>query len=539
MARTGKRKQLEIDTIQSSGIGEIGDLADGEGDLLIGGSDDSDNLADLADVQAKVLATPIATNENERAWPKCIGRVLTFEQLCDYMGKFNELQWSHAMVYLYRFWPIILREPKYIDVITEVQQLSLDYIVSQFGGGKYKLIVTDTDRKDRKNVCEAYLKISQVDHEPILNVDELDKGHRDNRSYVEHLIAKGILDQEGNSMATQQKSQGGDNLTVLANTMQNVVNQLLSERRQNNAPKQGMDEAVITRSLDMMSGAYKTALDTAIKQGNTSEVDQLGKIMQTFQNLMQMMKPTSGDSNLKELLAIQADGYKSQLAMMDKMMTMMQANKNPDSQIDGVLGMIGKVKEIFGLEAVGGSSHKPSTLETIMEKAPMVLDPLARITENLYNSFLMKKGMGGVTQARPATASGMVAQTQALPAGQVASAEGQLNPENEASNMNSDLGFDPVAFVNQYGPIILQWINGNKTGDELAEWVESGFGSTTYLAIRNIGKEKMLRAMKLVPEYWQLIQPIELQVNEFIDQFISYADVPVDSDSDGKGELVQ
>lgn len=504
---------------------------------------DDNSLVDLESAEAQL---PVTSSETERVWPKPPGKTLTFEQLCEYMGSFNTLQWSHAMVYLYRFWPIIYRDPKYIDVITEAKQLDLEYIISQFGGGKYKLLVTDTDRKDSKQVCEAYLKISHIEHEPILNYDEVDKGHRDNRTYVERLIAKGILDQGGNTVSSQTKPiQGGNDLTVLASTMQSVVNQLLSERRQGNTNKTGIDEAVITRSLDMMSGAYKTALDTAVKQGNPNEVDQLTKIMSTFQTIMQMVKPDANanrqsDTLWEKILSMQSENHKVQLEVMKELLKNNQAAKNPDSQLDGLLGLLGKMKEIFGLDTISGSSHKPSTLETIMEKAPLVLDPLARIAENVYNGLLMRKGMSGVSQPirQPANAA---INPQALSAGDQPNRGVEMNPGNPTvnatENIDSELGFDPVAFVNQYGPIILQWINSNKTGDELAEWVESGFGSTTYLAIRNIGKEKMLRAMKMVPEYWQLIQPIEQQVSVFIDEFIGYADMPIEGD--GEKETVQ
>ena len=476
-----------------------------------------------------------------REWVPPPGRTLTWDQLTNWLGKFNTEQWSHCSIYVYRQWPLVYREPKYIDIITDSTQLTLDYFISQFGGGKYKLIITDTDTRGSKNLAECYLKISHIEYEPIIDLEGLDKGHKDNKTFVERLKAKGILDSEGNDVSkqptTQQVQQASGDLAVLSTTMQNVVNQLLRERTQSmNQGKSGLDEQVITRSMDLMSGAYKTALDTAVKQGNTSEVDQITKVMAMFTQLVQLMKPDKAEGGVWEkLLTIQAESHKAQMELMKEMIRNTTTQKDQGNQLEGLLGVLSKVKDIFGFEAPHGSSHRPSTLETILEKAPVILDPLARITENIINATQLRRGITAVPTASremipaatAATAEANPPQRGNLSTQDIVNKEQQRQAnmtQEDYNNLVRELGFDPKAFVNQYGPIILQWLNNGRTGDELAEWVENGFGTATYLSIKNIGTEKIVKALKIVPEFWNNVASFEPQVVEFVDQFVAYGE---------------
>ena len=475
-----------------------------------------------------------------REWPPLPGRTMTWDQLTNWAATFNVEQWSHLSIYVYRQWPLVYREPKYIDIITDSTQLTLDYFISQFGGGKYKLIIVDNDTRGTKNRAECYLRISHIEYEPIIDLEGLDKGHKDNKTFVERLKAKGILDSDGNDMSkqptTQQVQQASGDLAVLSTTMQNVVNQLLRERTQSmNQGKSGLDEQVITRSMDLMSGAYKTALDTAVKQGNTSEVDQITKVMAMFTQLVQLMKPDKAEGGVWEkLLTIQAESHKAQMELMKEMIRSNATQKDQGNQLEGLLGVLSKVKDIFGFETSHGSSHRPSTLETILDRAPVILDPLARITENIINATQLRCGLTGVPTASREMVPAVVTGAEANPPqrGNL-STQDMVNKEQQRqanmtqedyNNLVRELGFDPKAFVNQYGPIILQWLNNGRTGDELAEWVENGFGTATYLSIKNIGTEKIVKALKIVPEFWNNVASFELQVVEFVDQIVAYGE---------------
>jgi len=108
--------------------------------------------------------------------------------------------------------------------------------------------------------------------------------------------------------------------------------------------------------------------------------------------------------------------------------------------------------------------------------------------------------------------------------------------QEDYHNLVRELGFDPKAFVNQYGPIILQWLNNGRTGDELAEWVENGFGTATYLSIKNIGTEKIVKALKIVPEFWNNVASFEPQVVEFVQQFVAYGESGSSGEDEGESE---
>lgn len=504
--------------------------------------DDGSGLIDLGDepLVEDFPAESVPIETDLRKLPKCPSAYLKYDQLIEYLTTLTALHWSHVMVYIYRVWPIVYRDPKYIDCVASLEEVKEERIISEFGGGVYKLMVCDLDLKRNTKISEAKLTISHVDHEPILNYAELDTSHRDNKSFVQRLIAKGVLDQNGNviganTVQQQQAREAGD-IGALTATLQQVVNSLLQERRQAQSQgKTGIDEQVIKQSLDMVGGAYKSALETAVKQGNVGEVDQMSKVMSMFTQMIGLLKPAESTSTtmFEKILAIQADNHKAQLDLMREMMKARNDVQNPGGQLEGVLGMIEKVKNIFGLEA--GSVGKPSTLETVLDKAPTILDSLTKITGNFAQITTARAAMAGVAPRPAAPSPGAMISPSAQPIPPSATIIGPEAQTLQSPTIVDDLGFDPIAFCNQYGPTILSWINNNKTGYELAEWVEGGFGTTVYLSIRNIGKAKILRAMQMVPEYWQLIAPIQPQAEQFIDEFIAYADTPADGEDEPGG----
>lgn len=524
MARRSKAHEIPTD-LEGSIVTEP--PPDGDSGLI-----DLENEPISADLPIESLPLEV----NLRELPKCPSRYLKYDQLLDYLTPLSDLQWSHIIVYGYRAWPIIYRDPKYIFCASTLKEIQEDSIASEFGGGVYKLVVNDLDRKSNQTVAEAKLTISHIDHEPILNYTELDTGHRDNKSYVEKLKAKRILDQEGNLIGVgnvtqaQSQQQQGD-IGALTATLQQVVNSLLQERRQAQGQgKSGIDEQVINRSLDLVGGAYKSALETAVKQGNVSEIDQMSKVMQMFTQMLTLLKPAESSSSglMDKIFTMQAENHKAQLEMMRELLKSRNESQNAGSQVDGLLGMIEKVKNIFGLES--GGAGKPSTLETVLDKAPTILEQVSKITGNIAQVQAMRAGMSGIQPKQQVQTGALLSpQSQPIPAA-AQTVEGAI----PVPTINDELGFDPVQFCNQYGQIFLQWINSGKSGYELAEWVENGFGTAVYLGVANIGKEKLIKAMQAVPQYWQLIAPIQPQAEQFIDEFIAYQNADEDDTANGQ-----
>ena len=66
-------------------------------------------------------------------------------------------------------------------------------------------------------------------------------------------------------------------------------------------------------------------------------------------------------------------------------------------------------------------------------------------------------------------------------------------------------------------------------GDEFAERVCDNFGARTYDSfIEGNPKETLLPIFQSIPEAWQLLQPFEIALPKFLEEFYAYAEAPED-----------
>lgn len=132
-------------------------------------------------------------------------------------------------LYLYRLWPVIDlnlvgKKFSYIDKFAGPDECDLDAIMRKWGRGKYKICLTDSNRKGfDQRLCEATFEVDNPDFEPASEFGwrELDLGSPQNASFVQSLRLRGLLPKEG-----EETMQGSDTAAVSALTQ--LVREVIS-----------------------------------------------------------------------------------------------------------------------------------------------------------------------------------------------------------------------------------------------------------------------------------------------------------------------
>ena len=424
----------------------------------------------------------------EKKFPPRPGNKITWDEALKYLASFDpEKHWSHCIVYVWRLWPIIIKDhPKYIDKITSMENMSYEYMKSVHGGGTYKFIIADTDRREKE--IEFTLQIPITEAMPKINYEELDIGHRENKSYVQKLIAEGIITPEGKPMFDEKHR---TEISAVVSGMQSIIQQLLAERQ--NAPR-GADAEALNRSMDLLSTAYNKAIEAAAAHNEKDAVDQLTKVVEVVRSMVEQSKPKQDDSIWPQILQLQRESHDRQMELMRQLVETVKSQGKPESWLDEFM----KLKEVFGLKL----SHERGTdsmLETVLRYAVPLSESIGRIVANVA-------ALRGVTPQPPPGAG---------PPATVPAPSPNPNP-----NPSLDPKDEFKSVLRQYGGLILNAINTGVSGADFAYSIVQLFGMPMYGMIRNIGKDNILEAMKSTPEFYDQVKFIMPQVEQFVTEFL-------------------
>lgn len=433
----------------------------------------------------------------------------------DWVNEVDESEFDHLVPYLYRTWPIIDRQrvdskaSLNIDKLGDKQTLSLDYIKQTHGNGSYKITVNDVNKAVNGKggtIGSVYLDIKEPGLDPILRLDELDFGHRENKVYVDRLIAQGKITADGKeTQVTPIQNTGND--PALMQLVTGLV-QKLTDNRNTPAPKDTTAETI----GQMYSKASETMMQM-VKDNSKTDNDPL-KMLSALKDLLP--KQDSGEGMLALVLKLQNDSQAREQATMLKLMELMQAKQETESDIDKLI----KFKELglFG-GGDGGSNHKRSTLEILAEAgAPILGKVFDTVQLILQGNMLAKAGLVPPSPSQPQ-------QQPPQQAPQLAKGENVIEmPVPQETDQFTQL-------LTQYGGMIVQAINTKTPGDAFAESIETLFSPVVYQSIAGLGKEEIIKRLQSVPLVWNQIGGAPQLVNQFIDEFIAYG-----SQEEGEGE---
>ncbi len=447
--------------------------------------------------------------------PKPADRV-DFDALVSWCKLLTPVMWSHVVIYVYRWLPVIRREPKYIDVISQMEDLNLDYMISKHGGGKFGFYVTDTDKRENKQVFEASLTVP-MSYDPILDYDELDRTCKDNRSYVDNLKARRILDVEGNVITKKDsQSMSSDNVGVVREIVGLVksLNNDQQERLKRTIEPEGGGVGkslsdILIKKLEQEDPnkqlATMTALITAMRSMMPEPPKQDGGLKDTIGIIIPMftqMMSSQAESN-KQLMAVQSENSKM---MIEAIKEMKGQGKDPLDSIDKILGITEKIRD-----AGGGDNVKRGTTEILVDAARDILPAVfGNIRDMMVLAKMGPQGLGVTPSQQP--------QQQAQP-------QAQATPGLPAAQ--GDDIVELVTVLQQVKVILMKNIMDGKDGVDVADQMVGLFGMPAHAAIAKHGEEKLLEAAKSIPDFWNpLVQAYgeEYLVN-WVHEFVNFKDI--------------
>jgi hypothetical protein len=98
--------------------------------------------------------------------------------------------------------------------------------------------------------------------------------------------------------------------------------------------------------------------------------------------------------------------------------------------------------------------------------------------------------------------------------------------------------------LRQFMPMLLTAVNQGGDGYGLAKTVIALFGRSTYDQASSLGKDKIIQLIKMEPDLWAQVAPIEARFNRFLEEFTGYDEkvdvqprkaVPSESDGESLG----
>lgn len=473
-----------------------------------------------------------------RRFPPIPGFNPSLEQLGEWLKLLDDDMWSHLSVYLYRQWPMIVRQmsdpdnPKYIDIITKMQVEDglTEHIQNTHGGGKYKIWVVDLDQKSAKgkystSIMEPTFKIDWNLYEPKLNLKEVDISNKNNVGFITQMVNKGVMDAKGNILQPTQQIGNGSGADIAAE-MNKTFKEFFGMYTTMDKDKQTTINTMLKESIGK-KGDDTGVTQLLLEKMKQDDPNKTTATMVSLINAMKEMQPKQDNSMINLLItqmnqsAMQMQqSFERQMKMMETMFTQQNSAKEEKSDdfIDKLIKYKTAMPELFGN---GGREPKKELGELILEGAREFALPAI----GLVSQFLqMNKGVAPIVpvteqQARDVAAqAGMGAQPSPQAQHQqqrVIEMPSQPNQPNQPqTNAVKDSSGKPILDPNnltpcqrlliQYGGMLITAIKAGRNGAEIADSLEGAkpLLGDVYGMLKAQGGEKILEAMESIPEFW-------------------------------------
>lgn len=477
--------------------------------------DDDESPASPVDTATDQLDDPelvspssynVASRLNEAQKAKITARKLPplpprvkFEEFIDYWKQLSTEQKDHIVIYWYRLKPVIDRKitnpsnANYIDVSASDDQMSLEYMINNHGGGKYHGRINDTDLRKQGQICEIFLEINQAQHEPIVDLEELDITHRENQAFVNKLKAQGRLTADGRivkNLAAEAKREENMN----ANVTNKLLDALLAKPA---APANdgSLNIAAITGVIDMMKQ----------QMVNDSPQTQLNMLM-TLVEKMTPKAPAVSESDMMlkffTMMEAQRQVSEAKIAELHKQILELMSAKNEKPDITSEIEKVKALAEAIGM---GGGGGKSSIVDKLIETVGPAIPGIVNIISSRLNT--------GATQQTNPGIPRMPNELETNPGAMV-----PMPPDG-----GNDVALLDIV-ISQKGNDLITAIANGVPGDEAAESVVNLAGLPTYNAMIKDGPEAILAAMQRNAQFWQAISRITTteRLTIWINQFVEF-----------------
>lgn len=445
---------------------------------------------------------------NEQQKAKILARKLPpfptkikFEDLIKIYKQLSNDQKDHLIAYVYRLEPKIDRKlvnpenDNYIDVLGTDEQFTLEYMINTHGGGKYHLYVNDTDIRKNGQLCSCLLEINKAQHEPLLNLEELDLTARENQAYVAKLKALGKLTSDGRVVKNPSAEK-----TRESNMAESITNRLLD--RVLNPPPPPTPTNQPSETTAMLNFFLEK-----MKQDDPTK--KLTEILGLVAALTPKPAPPPEDKTLQflQLMEQQRQQYETKLAAMQAQM-MELLTKQPEKP--DLTTEITKLKELAETIGLGGGSGRTSVVDRIIETVGPAIPGIVNI---LASRMAPQQVPGTNPDGTPRMPNDLTNPTSLATA--VPGLPGGTPEQEHMAFLDMVMSMTADDFV--------QAIANGVTGADAAQAVIDLKGMATYLRIIKDGPESIAAAMQRHPTFIRDVRRIttEEKMNQWILDFVS------------------
>lgn len=447
---------------------------------------------------------------------------MTIEETLDYWRTLHTNFPGRVSGYLFRLFPIVNRPEKQHNIALYVEPPpDKEWVLQTWGTGTYRFLLKDGDTKSELVTCNFKFQESYGQHPPVLDYLELDRGHKDNRSYIDWLRSKGFLKMPGDE---QTGSSAAEHTAVKA--LADIATKKME-------PVESIEGEAATAGFKIMQTATEAAIKTVQAQ---SDISPILKIVEAVKG------KDSGNTELVALIVkIQADAAAQQAANMKMIFEIInkpQPQVNPLDQLKAIgeivktfqqpksenPGMshvreiaetVNVLKDVFG----GGRQGKPEWYETVLGNED-VLNVAKTVAGGFWNwSTAMLNNRG---QAQPGAVA-VQPQPDAPPI---------ITPPPNPANPPSEEAMNIAALQQFLLPrfaAFMEALDGGQTGSEFAqELFETrpslgGMTLGTHAQIKAIGRDKILSLLAMAPaEVKNLLAGKQTLLFQFLDDFLAW-----------------
>lgn len=475
------------------------------------------------------VETKAKENKEARELPEPPGAKVGFNELLQWVDLLTPDMigdGGRVMLYVYRTDPLINRQlldphaPNYIDCIggsiENIRALNEKYFIDRHGGGRYKIVVSDADKPEGKTKYgrswfEAFLHIATAEHPPKLDYREVMWDHRQNRGFQTWARGQKIIDENNNVIPPGQAAPANNSNDAMVQAFK-IATDFVSKMSQSEQDK-------LKRQIggdDSLGKSIGEILLEKMKQDDPS------KMVTTLVALLNANK-SSGDGGLAAIVPL-ITGFMSQMAESNRaamdasnkqFMLMLELVKSKDTNSGNGGDEIDKLHKILEIarELKGGGSSPKSQVAEIIDAAAPIVQPALQIISNITAMRAAAMGSNPPQVQTPTTQSTHIQQQQHQP-------QPTQQPQLPgASQVTQD---EAVAIITQFRPIILNKLAGK--GWELGAWITEGFGDMVAASVAKQGEDKLLAAMKAIPDFWQAVTSAysEDYVKTWLKSFVNY-----------------
>jgi len=371
---------------------------------------------------------------------------------------------SGLMVYVYRLWPVIDRSLAGVDykhIYATPPPFTLDDLIRQCGSGKYRLMLLDQHLPKQANkIAECKVTINDPEYPPVVNLKELILEHGENRSYVESLRMRGLLEKDELPPQSGSDSAAAVAVESLSRTVADLASRM-SERASGQDSDRALSLAVRIAEL-VRPGKDPMELAT-----------QIAALMKRDDSAVLLKALIEQQTKLTELVVQQRASPESDFEQLERLL-----------KIAEKLGKGGSA-ESWGLELV---RSLPATLAAAADLMRTVA--AARAGQTVAASGV------GTASAPPAA------------------------PPTVPAPGGWSLSMDRLVQVGQKAIVAFQ---RGASGDDFAHAIVVGEpdGELIYDQLAALGRDGIMASLRALP-VWPQLEARSADIERFVDEFLAY-----------------